>query len=435
MPAERPSAAAEKAPHRILRWMVQSIVTPATIGIALAIAAWGNGLTPALAMLLPVFWGISPTRAAAWVLTAAYHLTVIRFIPDFAATWFGSETTGFAIWIAQGTLCGLGWAVAWTGRNGAAATLLSWALVNALTLLPPLGMILPGHPLMTVGYLMPGMGWAGIVLYVAGTAVLLLALRGHTPRQLGGRAVLVQGGVALALTAVIMLAAERPDPEAGRVVGRVGALTTRWGGFPARDSLEVGQRIEKIGRATRSLVGGEGEITTVVFAESVLGIYDPSLYLPLETDVLKEARAAGQTVVVGAELPVAGGVLQKSALVFRSDGSSSYVVARQPVPFAEWAPWSEKGTYEIDWFANSVVSIGSGVKARVVFCYEEYIPILHLISEAREEHNMILVLANLWAAGPLADEIQKAHTEGMARLFHRPWVRAVNFRAALSDGA
>ena len=424
-----PSAAAEKSPQSILVWIAQTLVVPAGIGIALAMAAWGNGLTPALAMLLPVFWGIAPTRAAAWVLTTAYHLTVIRFIPDFAATWFGSEQTGFAIWLAQGALCGLGWALAWTARTGAVATLLSWALVLALTLLPPLGMILPGHPLMTVGYLMPGMGWAGIALYVAGTAILLLVLRVQTPRRAGGRTALVQGGVALALTAMMLLAADRPDPEAGRVVGKVGALTTRWGGFPARDSLEVAQRIEKIGRATRSLAGGEGEITTVVFAESVLGIYDPSLYLPLETDVLKDARAAGQTVVVGADLPVAGGILQKSALVFRADGSSSYIVARQPVPFAEWAPWSEKGTYEIDWFANSVASIGGGVKARVVFCYEEYIPILHLISEAREEHNMVLVLANLWAAGPLADEIQKAHTEGMARLFRRPWVRAVNFRA------
>ena len=127
--------------------------------------------------------------------------------------------------------------------------------------------------------------------------------------------------------------------------------------------------------------------------------------------------------------------MQKAALVFRADGSSSYVVARQPVPLAEWAPWREQGTYEIDWFANSVASIGGGVKARVVFCYEEYIPILHLISEAREEHNMVLVLANLWAASSLADEIQRAHTEGMARLFRRPWVRAVNFPAPLRDGA
>ena len=48
---------------------------------------------------------------------------------------------------------------------------------------------------------------------------------------------------------------------------------------------------------------------------------------------------------------------------------------------------------------------------------------------------MSLVLANLWAAGPLADEIQKAHTEGMARLFRRPWVRAVNFRQQMRDRA
>lgn len=429
-----PTAGVHRA-SRGLVWFLQSVVAHALMGVGIAMSAWGDGASPALAMLIPLMWSIAPNRMAAWVLATAYHLTVIRFIPDFAATWFDSQQTGFAIWIAQGALCGLGWALAWTSRHGVLPTLLSWALALALTLLPPLGMILPGHPLMTVGYLLPGMGWAGIILYVIGTAGLLLMLRVYLPGRVGQRYPMLQGAAILGLGALLLLAADKPDPEAGRVVGKVGALTTRWGGFPARDSLEVAQRIEKMGRATRSLAGGEGEISTVVFAESVLGIYDPSLYAPLETDVLKDARAAGQTVIVGADLPVAGGILQKAALIFLADGSSAYVVARQPVPFAEWAPWSEKGTYEIDWFSPSVANVGGGVKARVVFCYEEYIPLLHLISEAREEHHMVLVLANLWAAGPLADVIQKAHTEGMARLFRRPWVRAVNFPAVPHDRA
>ena len=425
----------EHRSHMVLGWIWQSVVVQALIGVVIALGAWGSGASPALAMLIPVVWCIAPNRTAAWVLTTSYHLTVVRFIPDFAATWFGSQHLGVAIWIAQGALCGVGWALAWTSRPGAFATLLSWGLALVLTLLPPLGMILPGHPLMTVGYLLPGMGWSGICLYVIFTGALLVALRVYVTGRASKWSRVLQGVAIIGVGVFLLLTTDKPDPEAGRVVDKVGALTTRWGGFPPRDSLEVARRIDRIGRATRSLAGGEGEIRTVVFAESLLGIYDPSLYVPLELDVLKDARAAGQSVVVGADLLVAGSVLQKAALIFLADGSSSYVVARQPVPFAEWAPWNKKGTYEIDWFSSSVANIGGGLKARVVFCYEEYIPLLHLISEAREEHQMVLVLANLWAAGPVADLIQKAHTEGMARLFRRPWVRSVNFAASPGDKA
>lgn len=422
-----------KAPVRWMHWLLMSILVPAAIGCGIAWGAWGGSWTPALAMLLPMVWCITPSRPSAWALATAYHLTVVRFIPEFAGTWFGSIEIGVLLWLGQGALCGLGWALAWTSRPGLLATLVAWGLVLVLTLCPPLATILPGHPLMAVGYLLPGMAWVGVAIYVVGTAGLLVLLRVHLPLRASAHRGQIL--VLLCIAGALLVLGDRTDPDAGRVVGKVGALTTRWGGFPARDSLEVMQRIDKIGRATRSLAGGEGEISTVVFGESVLGIYDPSLYGPLELDVLRDARAAGQTVVVGADLPINGGVLQKSALIFLADGASSYVVARQPVPFAEWAPWRDTGTYEVNWLGTSVASIGGGVKARIVFCYEEYIPALHLLSEAREDHHMVVVLSNLWAAGPLADEIQRAHTEGMARLFSRPWVRAVNFPNAAPNGA
>lgn len=429
------AGAEPQLPLNLAQWVFLSILLPGLLGALLAWAAWGGLDLPALALLFPLVWCLAPSRLASWVLASAYHLTVIRFIPEFAGNWFGSKEIGLALWLGQGAACGLGWALAWTTRSGIPATLQSWLLALVLTLLPPLAMILPGHPLMAVGYLLPGTAWVGVALYVAGTAVLLVLLRVQIGRKFPLRTLQLQALALLVAAGALLLFADKADDQAGKVVGKIGALTTRWGGFPARDSLEVMLRIDKIGRATRSLAGGEGEISTVVFGESVLGIYDPSLYAPFESDVLKDARAAGQTVVVGADLPVKGGVLQKAALIFRADGSSSYVVARQPVPFAEWAPWSQKGTYEIDWLGTSVVNVGGGVRARVVFCYEEYIPMLHLMSEAREDHHMVVVLANLWAAGPLADEIQKAHTEGIARLFRRPWVRAVNFPLAPSVGA
>ena len=55
-------------------------------------------------------------------------------------------------------------------------------------------------------------------------------------------------------------------------------------------------------------------------------------------------------------------------------------------------------------------------------------PILSLIDEAAYDHNMVVVLSNLWATkDPLSSLVQGAHTQGMALLFGRRWVRAVNY--------
>lgn len=83
--------------------------------------------------------------------------------------------------------------------------------------------------------------------------------------------------------------------------------------------------------------------------------------------------------------------------------------------------------FPADWLAGGTVHLGGQVKARIMFCHEEWMPALHLLTEAREDHEMIIAMANLWAAkDPLAAHVQAAHTQGMALLFRRPFVRAVN---------
>jgi len=406
-------------------WIVSSVA-----GFVLAWLAWGPDRTPGLSLLLPVCWVFASSRTSAWLLTSSYHLGVTRFLPDFAGRWFESTVMGWSFWLAMGALCGLAWAISWTKRRDALAVSASWLGVLVLTLVPPFAMVLPGHPVVALGYVVPGAGWVGVGGYFVGMGLLLILARRPGGVSSATKAGYVRLVVGVAMAGFIFIVGDKPEPSAGKVVGKIGALETHWGGFPKRDSLEVVQRIVKIGRASRSLVGGEGEISTLVVAESVLGVYDPSLYPVLDIEVLKDMRTTGQSLVVGADIFASEKVLQKAALAFRADGSSGYVVARQPVPVAEWAPWGQAATYDLDWTAVSVLNIGGGVKARIMFCYEEYIPMLHLISEAREEQHMVVVMANLWAASdPLANEVQAAHTEGMAKLFRRPWVRAVNFPA------
>lgn len=403
-----------------------TVVGAGVVGALLAVAAWGPGRSPALALLLPLVWILSPSRRAAFALTATYHLGVSRFLPDFAGVWFGAQIDGYLVWFASSIVCGLAWALFWPSRANGARVPLALLGVLLATMLPPVAIILAGHPFVGIGYLLPGTGWFGVVLFFIGTAALGWALRVRLAAIAKGKAGLLQV-VALVLLAVLFAAAgATPDPDAGRVVGGVGAVNSRWGAYPKRGSLEVMQRIGQIGMATGHLAGGEGEIRTVVFGESVLGMYDPSVFPAIKREILARTRRTGQTVVVGADLE-RGQDLQKVALVFLPDGTSTYVAARQPVPIAEWAPWKTQHSYPASWLGSDTASLGGGLVASVVFCYEEYIPALRLISEWRGKHQMIIAMANLWASpDPLTNSIQASHTEGMARLFARPWVRVVN---------
>lgn len=416
------------------RSTVGPLLFSAVFGLLLSVAAWGPGRTPALALMLPVLWVMSPTRLAAFVTTAAYHLGVSRFLPEFAGTWFASIGAGYLLWAVTGLVCGSAWALCWPRSSGSSRVVIGTLAALVVTLAPPVGAMLPGHPLVGMGYVAGATGWFGVALYFATTAFVCWFFRVWVRFHVGPRRWVVLAGIVV-LGGFLWLDGARPDPSGGKVVGKVGAFHSRWGEYPRRDSLEVMGRIAKIGQATAELAGGVDGIDTVIFPESVIGVYDPSLLPVVELEVLRKTRRSGQNVVVGADLPAADRTVRKAAIVFRPDGSSSYLAARQPVPVAEWRPWSDGNSVPIDWLAESTVNIGGGIRARIMFCYEEYIPALHLLSEARSKHHMVVAIANLWAAtNPLASSIQASHTEGMARLFGRPWIRSVNLPSESSPG-
>ena len=63
----------------------------------------------------------------------------------------------------------------------------------------------------------------------------------------------------------------------------------------------------------------------------------------------------------------------------------------------------------------------------MIFCYEEYIPLLSLINEALDAHNIVVVMANTWASKDvLGATIQAQHSEGIAKLFGKRLLRAEN---------
>lgn len=404
-----------------------SIPLAACLGAFLGLLAWGEARTPALALLLPLLWIAMPSRMAVFALTTAYHLAVIRFLPLFAGTWYESTATGTLMWFLTCILCGMAWAVCWTPSRKTAVVLSRSLLAIVVTMVPPIGSILPGHPIVGMGYMAGGTSWFGVILFVVYFLGASWLIRVAAPSRLKQWSPHAVWGLLVVAAVVLGVRGAVPNPSAGKLAGPVGALESKWGPYPKRGSLEVMTRLGQISRATLALSGGEGEVRTVVFAESSLGVYDPTMFPAVKRDILSKIEKTGQTVVVGVDLEQGPGRLSKVALVLRPDGTSSYAASRQPIPVVEWSPWG-RPTYAMNWLANSTVNVGSGVNARVMFCYEEYIPALHLISELQGDNHMVIAVANLWASNnPLTNFVQSAHTEGMARLFGRHWVRAVNF--------
>lgn len=398
----------------------------AAIGWSLGLVAWGPSRTPAVAVALPLLWLMARGRMQAFAITAAYHMAVVRFLPDFASTWFHSAAIGVGYWIALGLVSGGVWAAFWPRKNEPSRIALSTVTALTVLLVTPLTAVVPGQPIVAWGFLAPRTGWFGVALMFVVTPVAGCLLRVWLPRSQPA-ARFAPGMLVVLLLAALWWRGDPPSPDAGRLAGKVGAITTQLGGFPEYGSLEVGERLARIGEATRSLAGGEDGIDTIVFPEAILGLYDPSLYSVTKLEIGDPIRETGQTVIVGADVGVGGHDFQNAALIFRPDGTSTSIAARQATPFAQWQPWNDKVHFPADWFAPSTANIGGGIRARFMFCHEEWMPILHLLSEAREDHQLVIVLANLWAAhDPLASFIQGEQTEGMARLFGRRWVRSVN---------
>lgn len=417
-----------RKPFEIMNSRVNQAMLFGLLGTALALMAWAQHSSPALAMVLPLLWALAPGRPQAFALTLAYHLTTVRFLPPYAGVWFESLALGVVLWLLLGLLCAATWTLLWPSRRRPWFTPVAVLGALVLTLASPIATFLPGHPIVGLGFLWNGGGWIAVAAFMTSIPVIAYALVHKLPSRWPERNSLPWIALLL-LTIVIGLSGEKldgTDTTRGRVAGRIGAIHTEWGMFPASD-LESIQRVEKVGKAVASLAGGSDGFDTVVFPESIIGWYEPGLHAVIDSEILRNAKRTGQTVILGADIQHKPGILENIAIVFRPDGSSSYISARQTMPGVGWKPWGRDSYYPADWLGKSVTNVGDGINARIMICHEEYMPILHLLSEALEDQQLVIAIANRWASrNELATTVQSAHTEGMARLFARKWVRAEN---------
>lgn len=403
-------------------WLANALplLIAAGVGGVIGFGAWGEGRMPFLAALLPFAIGISGSRGRAFVMGLAYVLATERAGPGFMAAWFdGSVLTSAVLWIGSGVVGGLAWSLGWTASSvpwrKAAASVLAWVV----TLLPPVAVVVMGHPLIAWGSIMQGTGWFGVLSSVAVPAFFMwnFAKSPWTLRTMTLLFIPVAG-------AVVGVSVYAYNASENRVVGDIVAVSTNWGS--AKDEWEILERIERIGR-TNDRFAQESDVRVIIYPEAVLQRYDPALYRVLKMEIIDAAARAGQTIVLGADLPTKSGNLESGAIAFYPEGKTATAIARQTVPFALWKPWQASDSFLTDWTASNILRLRDGVTARVIFCYEEYIPLLSLINEAKDAHNIVVVMANTWASkNKLGATIQSRHSEGIANLFGKRLLRAEN---------
>jgi len=399
------------------------ILCTAGIGALLGWAAWGEGRAPALAAMLLICVGLCETRLQAFALGMFYTLALMRHVPEFIAGWFENNAViGVGAVLTYSLIAGGVWCTGWTATKvpwkKSLAVFRGWALA----LLPPAAIAVPGHPLIAWGSITPGAGWIGVALSVGLSAAFVWVV---AARKIDRRFVVMAMAIVAAILGFIGWTAfgEKPQAPSG-VVG----MTTYWGGIKSPE--DVIERISLMGKESRAAPLRDDK-SVVIWPESILGTFDHAFQSVLNIEVLKPTKRVGVTQVIGMDLDQYG----RSVVVARAfypDGGVQTARSRQPAPLSLWRPWMSKGTFDADWTGNNTLKLAGGKTAAVIFCYEEYIPALYLINEIKDDVEMYVAMANTWAEPATEGSfIQTQHSQGMAKLFARSYVKAENRPAAV----
>lgn len=413
------SALATQCLHKLEEKKLLKLLEKASIlvaGAGLGVVAWGAGRTAIAALLLPLGLTLVGGRANVYLFAFAYHLAVLRGAVDFIGNWFESGIMGLLAWLTFGIVGAIPWALAWwvnpnrPWTRGASAT-----FGFLLSLLPWFAVLQGGHPIYGWGFALQGWGWFGIALALAFTWGMA-SIRSTKQRAILFASALVALGIA-------SVTQERLQT---RAAGPFIAANTSWGAPPKDDGAAI-DRYSAVSEVLKNVGVKKLEPAPIlVFSETTLGRYDNTFEFAHKSLLKIPARMYSVSAVIGREFKSKNGELLNQAVFIGSDGTEQVVNQRQPALLSMWAPWRSE-SFSIDWLRDTKFQISQDISARVVICYEEFLPFITLLDEWRGGHDITLVMSNAW---PTKDDalrhVQATHTEGMARLFNRRIVRAEN---------
>jgi len=381
--------------------------------VALTIGAWGIGSVSAgghwwqlgLMVVLPLLWGASGSRRAAWAVATAYYLAITRGLPAGAGVFFGGAAAdvalGYGCWLLDALLLGGVWALLW-GRRARA-----WRAMAAVIILavPPLGVLGWGSPLLGAGVWFPGLGLAG--------AAAMLGLIGAAAGLMGGSRVAGATAALLAGSALVAnVAYRRPASPAGWV-----GMNTHLG-LLANSFMAHDRRQEVLVRLARRQLAAGARV--VVFPESVAGTWTPAVaaqWRPVGALGYKR----GRSVLVGAYYWVGGWDAGFAEL----GAHASALLSRQPIPISEYKPWDPAHSVHAHWWRPGI-GHADGRRFGYLVCYEEVLVWPALLTAAHHPQVLVGVANDWWARGTHLPTLQHASAQAWARLIGVPLVSAVN---------
>lgn len=393
-------------------------------GAAIGAAAWQAGNVPIAAIAFPMLFPLQRGRCGVYAYACGYHATTVYGLMGFAAGWFGdSLLMGAVAWSLLAMLASIVWPlfIKGTGSSTAFRSGLGVAMGMLVGLLPPFAMVLDGHPVVAWGYLLEGWGFIGVALAISISGIGAATV--HAMRDW-----VLQTHLLAALLAVLAVAGVAHDIPAYKAVNGVVGVDTYFGRPPATDDEQV-ERFSAVKRVLQKTVGegGVGEHASVlVLPENTMNLDDPALDFLVDSEVLRPLKRAGKSAVIGKLAQGQTGYLNQAAVI--EDGEIRATVdQRQPALLSMWRPWAAEH-FPLDWSRNTGFEIARGRVGRVLVCYEEYIPALFMLDELHGGHDFTVIMSSNWSAtGARLPEVQRLHSLGMAKMFNRPVVRAVNY--------
>lgn len=384
------------------------------LGACLGWLAWGEGRTALLALAMPMCLTVLSGRLAVYFFAAGYHLAVLRGAVVFIGGWFDTIWMGLLGWTVLGIVGALPWALSWWAQADRPWTRVASVLAGfLLSLLPFFAVLQGGHPLFGWGYALEGMGWVGIIIALAITGLFAWMPKVERMRVL-----------AVLIPALLVVSFTQQRAEM-RGAGPVHAVATHLGAPPTGDRETV-DRYLKVGEIIKGVRRGlDDDGLILLFPETTLGAYDSSFRFNNRM-LMATVEVSKIGVVIGREVTQEDGTRLNQALYLNPKGEEQIVNQSNPALLSMWAPW-KNDRFTIDWARDNRLYLDGGTVARVLICYEEFLPFIFLRDEWRGGHDLVLALSNAWPTDDMTlAGVQATHTEGMAKLFGRKVVRAEN---------
>lgn len=373
-----------------------------------------------LTILPVIYWLLVSAKWFGVGIIWTYYLVGSWGIPEGSVTFYALDWSiwdGVIKWLVAASVNTLPWLVFW--RENLLGRVIWLPVVFLFSVLPPVGFVSWGSPLLAAGVLFPGMGMMGLFLLVLALLCVGLIVQNGKWRK-GGVVVL---SLVLLFSLGSMLSYSKPVVPVGWA-----GVDTYFGKFPsglAEKNTGFDERLALVAKVGLAAPAG----SVLVFPESIMGMMDEEKLEKFRDVSLRFARNEVHGLM-GAELPAGVGYLggERYLNVMMGLGRSDGMTFQQriPVPIAMWVPFLDVAAMA-DWKGAGVVEV-AGKRAIMMICYEQLLMWPIVVSMLNGGGDVLVGAGNgWWAKTTNILNIQRQSMEAMGRLFALPLLMSVNY--------